>query len=61
MTDKEDLKNRADKMSGGDEIGGTTFGQSPGEADDQKQRRPNDASNGNAPDAETERDRPQDQ
>lgn len=61
MSDKEDLKNRADKMSGGDEIGGTTFGQSPGEADEQMQRRPDDASNGNATDADKEKDRHQDQ
>ncbi len=58
MSDKEDLKNRADKISAGDEIGGTTFGQSPGEGDEQKQRRPDDASNGKANDAETEKDRP---
>lgn len=57
MSDKEDLKNRADKMSGGDEIGGTTFGQTPGEADEQKQRRREEAETGDAPRADTKSDR----
>ena len=40
MGKQEDLKQRVENTSGGDEMGGTSFGQSPGEASHDNKRNP---------------------
>lgn len=45
MSNKDNLKERVDNTSGGDEIGGTSFGQTPGEANHDAPRQPDDKKN----------------